>query len=438
MENKIVVGLDIGSTTVCAVVGRIGSKNEHTLEVLGVGRANTSGGVVRGSVVNTNKTVEAIKIAVDEAGNQADIDIESVYASFSGAKTVSLKRDGFIIRNSTGEEVLKTDIDRLLGDMYKTSVPPGTEIMHVLPMDFTVDGERNIEDPVGRNGMKLEGDFQIITSPFTEAANTRKCITRMNLIADEVILASLASSLAVLAEDEKEAGVALVDIGGGTTEIAVYHRNVLRHVAVLPWAGDSITRDIETGCKVMLPQAEQLKLKFGSTDLNSFRMHEVVSVPGLTRQPPKDILLKNVALIINERLSEIAGLVYAELNRAGYADKLIGGIVLTGGTAQIDGIEQTFQRVTGMHARVGSPENLEHNLRADLVADPSFATAIGLVWAGLVPIDPRISFISEPNKYNTEPAPPTPTENLDRPTKVVEKFLGMFKSPPTGREADTY
>lgn len=440
MENKIVVGLDIGSTCVCAVAGRITPKKDHlTLEVLGVGRANTTGGVVRGAVVNMNKTVDAIKKAVDEVANQANLNIESVYASFSGAQTISLKQNGIITRNTNGEEVLKSDIDRLLGDMYKTSVPPGTEIMHVFPMDFIVDGEANIEDPVGRNGMKLEADFQIITAPFNLAANTRKCIARTNLLPDEIILSSLASSLAVLLDDEKEAGVALVDIGGGTTEIAVYHRNVLRHIAVLPWAGDSITRDIETGCRVMAQQAEQLKVKFGHANSNSFRTHEVVSVPGLSRQPPKDIMLKNVALIINERLTEIAGLVYAELNRAGYADKLLGGLVLTGGTALIDDIDQTFQRVTGMPVRIGYPENLEHNLRADLVADPSFATAIGLVWAGLVPLDARISFISDPHKHTPELPVQSPVETTDKSgRKVVDKFLGFFNSPPTGREADTY
>ncbi len=440
MENKIVIGLDIGSTCVCAVAGRIAHKKDRILmEVLGVGRANTAGGVVRGAVVNMNKTVEAIKKAVDEVSNQANLDIESVYASFSGSQTIALKQSGTITRNTNGEEVLKSDIDRLLGDMYKTTVPPGMEIMHVLPMDFTVDGETHIEDPVGRNGMKLEADFQIITAPLNLAANTRKCIARTNLLPDEVILSSLASSLAVLLDDEKEAGVALVDIGGGTTEIAVYHRNVLRHVAVLPWAGDSITRDIETGCRVMSQQAEQLKVKFGNSNSNDFRTHEVVSVPGLSRQPPKDIMLKNVALIINERVSEIAGLVYTELSRAGYADKLLGGIVLTGGTALIDGIDQTFQRVAGMPVRIGYPENLEHNLRADLVADPSFATAIGLVWAGLVPIDPRISFISNPAKHSQEPVIQPPTDTPDKTgRKVVDKLLGLFSSPSTGRETDTY
>jgi cell division protein FtsA len=213
-----------------------------------------------------------------------------------------------------------------------------------------------------------------------------------------VLLSPLASAMAVLTPEEREAGVALVDIGGGTTDLAIYHRNVLRHVAVFPWAGNSLTNDIQDGCKVLPQQAEVLKTKFGNANPSAYRLNEVVSVPGLPGRQPKDVLLRNVSIIIGERLKEIAALVQAEIIRSGYKDKLLGGIVLTGGSALIDGIDEVFRTVADMDVRVGYPEQLEYNLRADLVSDPAYATAVGLVWAGFRNVDDRISFISDPGQ----------------------------------------
>ena len=425
IDDKIVVGLDIGSTKVCAVAGRILRHKDHeTLEVLGVGETFLADGVAKGSVVNVNNTVEAIRRAVREASNQSNLNIHLVNVSFSGSHVTSVKSSGSITRSSSGDEVQMEDIDHLLSDMYRTTIPADKEIIHALPMDFVVDGETNVQQPVGRNGVKLGADFQLIIAQANAARNVRKCISRNNLTQDTMMLSALASGLAVLTDEEKYAGVALVDIGGGTTEMAIYHRNVLRHVAVFPWAGNSVTSDIQSGCKVLPQQAEQLKRKFGNANPGEYKINEVVAVPGLSNRKPKDVLLKNVAVIIEDRLREIAALVQAEITRSGYDGKLLGGIVLTGGSALIPGVEQIFQRVTGMEeVRVGYPEHLEPNPRADLVGDPAYATAVGLVWAGYKTIDNRISFISDPGRsvYNEEPAPMRPAYNPPAPTATRER-----------------
>jgi cell division protein FtsA len=463
MDDKIVVGLDIGSTKVCAVAGRVirNNKEQETLEVLGVGETTLTDGVTKGSVVNVNNTVDAIKRAVSEASNQSNLNIQLVNVSFSGSHVTSVKSSGNITRSSSGDEIQMEDIDHLLFDMYRTSIPADKEIIHVLPMDFTVDGETNVKQPVGRNGVKLGADFQLITAQANAARNVRKCIARNNLMQDTMMLSALASGLAVLTDEEKNAGVALVDIGGGTTELAIYHRGVLRHVAVFPWAGNSLTSDIQAGCKIMPEQAEQLKKRFGNADPAEYNLNEVVAVPGLSNRKPKDVLLKNVALIIEDRLREIAALVQAEIIRSGYEGKLLAGVVLTGGSALIPGIEQVFARVTGMEeVHVGYPEHLEPNGRADLVGDPAYATAVGLVWAGYKTIDNRISFISDPNRTtHTEspstrpvysatsaagrdkPVAPVPVEREPEKEKKSGGWLGWLKEalqPTRGSETDTY
>ncbi len=451
-SDQIVVGLDIGSTKVCAVAGRlIRNKDFPTLEVLGVGRVD-SGGVTRGSVVNINKTVSAINQAIEEAGNQADIDIVIVNVGFS-SNTISARRQvGSITRSSPGDEVTPSDIDHLLRDMYRTVIPPGNEIVHVLPMDFTVDNEPGVEDPVGRNGVKLGADFQVIMSPANAALNTKKCIDRAagnTLKRDQLMLSVLASGMAVLTEDEKQAGVALVDIGGGTTDIAIYHRNVLRYISILPWAGNSLTNDIEQGCKVLSNHAEQIKVRFGNANPADSRLNEVVSVPGLVNRNPKDVLLRNVSLIMEDRLKEIAALVQAEILRSGFEHKLLAGIVLTGGTASTPNIESIFKRVTSMDVRVGYPEWLEHNGRADLVSDPAYATALGLVWAGFKQVDERISFISEPiqtgesgqtgkttgTKTTVRPGPAPPPPDEEGWFAKMKKF---FSGDGFTEKEDTY
>ena len=460
VDDKIVVGLDIGSTKVCAVAGRVvrNNKDQETLEVLGVGETQLTDGVAKGSVVNVNNTVNAIRRAVAEAANQSNINIQLVNVSFSGAHVLSVKASGNITRSSSGDEVQIEDIDHLVSDMYRnrSSIPADKEIVHALPMDFMVDNETNVQQPVGRNGVKLGADFQLITAQSNATRNVRKCITRNNLQQDTMMLSALASGLAVLTDEEKYAGVAIVDIGGGTTEMAIYYRNVLRHVAVFPWAGNSLTADIQAGCKILPNQAEQLKKRFGSANPSEFNLNEVVAVPGLSNRKPKDVLLKNVAVIMEDRLREIAALVQAEIIRSGYEGKLLGGMVLTGGTALVPGVEHIFGRVTGVEeVRVGYPEHLEPNGRADLVGDPAYATAVGLVWAGYKTIDNRISFISDPTRtiFNEDQtplavrpayvAPPSPGSRDKTPEKEPEEnglmaWIRRVTKPIRGNETDPY
>ena len=459
VDDKIVVGLDIGSTKVCAVAGRVvrNSKDQETLEVLGVGETQLADGVAKGSVVNVNNTVNAIKRAVAEAANQSNADIQLVNVSFSGSHVLSVKASGNITRSSSGDEVQIEDIDHLVSDMYRnrTSIPADKEIVHALPMDFMVDNETNVQQPVGRNGVKIGADFQLITAQSNATRNVRKCITLNNLQQDTMMLSALASGLAVLTDEEKYAGVALVDIGGGTTEMVVYYRNILRHVAVFPWAGNSLTSDIQAGCKILPQQAEQLKKRFGNANPAEFNLNEVVAVPGLSNRKPKDVLLKNVAVIMEDRLREIAALVQAEIIRSGYEGKLLGGVVLTGGTALVPGVEQIFGRVMGVEeVRVGYPEHLEPNGRADLVGDPAYATAVGLVWAGYKTIDNRISFISDPTRtaYNNDHTPPavrptparpggrdqTPTPKEEPKEGGLMDWIRRITKPIRGNETDPY
>ncbi len=466
-DEHIVVGLDIGSTKVCAVAGRLvtNSRDQETLEILGVGEIPLVDGVTKGTVMNVNNTVNAIRRAISEVSSQSKLDIETVNVSFSGSHVNSIKATGNITRSSPSDEVQMEDIDRLLSDMYRnrTSISADTAIMHVLPMNFTVDNETNIDQPVGRNGVKLGADFQLITALGSAIRNVNKCISRNNLESETMMLSALASGLAVLTDEEKYAGVVVVDIGGGTTELAIYYRNVLRHVAVFPWAGNSLTSDIQAGCKVLPTQAEQLKRRFGSASPSEFNLNEVVAVPGLSNRKPKDVLLKNVAVIMEDRLREIAALVQTEIIKSGYDGKLLGGIVLTGGTAMTPGIEHVFSRVTGIEeVRVGYPEHLEPNGRADLVGEPAFATAVGLVWAGYKTIDHRIPFISDPSRavqtneesMPTRPAatytPPTPTppvrekERIEKPAGSEPEETGLLgwlrklTRPIRGSEIEPY
>ncbi|MDH3652527.1 MAG: cell division protein FtsA, partial [Saprospiraceae bacterium] len=293
-RDKIVVGLDIGTTKICAIVGR---KNEYgKLEVLGMGKS-VSDGVIRGIVTNIDKTVSAISKAVAEAEEQSGINIRVVNVGIAGQHIKSAIHHGSITRNTSEDEITIEDVNRLTNDMYRIVIPPGSEIIHVMPQDYIVDYEEGIRDPVGMSGVKLEADFHVITAQTNAINNVNKCVRRAGLDIDNLILEPLASSLAVLSDEEKEAGVCLVDIGGGTTDIAVFYDNIIRHTAVIPFGGNIITTDIKQGCSVMQHQAEQLKVKFGKAIAEEANPNEIISIPGLRDRPPKEISIKNLAHI---------------------------------------------------------------------------------------------------------------------------------------------
>jgi cell division protein FtsA len=376
---EIVVGLDIGTTKIACLVGR---KTEHgKIEILGVGKA-PSLGVTRGVVSNIEKTVQSIRAAVEEAEAKSGVEISVVNVGIAGQHIKSLQHRGMITRDTINEEISQKDVDELIDDMYKLVMMPGEEIIHVLPQEYIVDREPGIKDPIGMSGVQLEANFHIITGQIAAAKNIFKCVNKAGLEVAELILEPLASSSAVLSDEEKEAGVALIDIGGGTTDIAIFHDGIIRHTAVIPFGGNVITEDIKEGCTIMHRQAELLKTKFGAALPQATQDNEIVCIPGLRGRDPKEISVKNLANIISARMSEIIEHIYFEIKNSGFDKKLIGGIVVTGGGSQLKHINQLMEFTTGIDSRVGYPnEHLSANTNIN-VTSPLFATGVGLVAKG--------------------------------------------------------
>ncbi|MEQ1584999.1 MAG: cell division protein FtsA [Cyclobacteriaceae bacterium] len=387
MENeKIVVGLDIGTTKICAIVGR---KNEFgKLEVLGMGKAESEG-VIKGIVTNIDKTVFAIEKAVKEASDMSGIDIGVVNVGIAGQHIRSSIHHGGITRSSKDDEVSIEDVNRLTEDMYRIVIPPGSEIIHVMPQDYIVDYEEGIKDPVGMSGVKLEADFHIITAQTSAINNINKCVRRAGLEIQDLILEPLASSLAVLSEEEKEAGVCLIDIGGGTTDIAVFHDSIIRHTAVIPFGGNILTSDIQHGLMVMAKQAEQLKTRFGKAIAEEASPNEIVSIPGIRNRTAKEISVKNLSSIIQARMEEIIEMAHTEIINSGFENRLAGGIVITGGGSQLSCLKQLVEYMTGMDTRIGYPNEHLGKSKMEAVKSPMYATSVGLVLSGFRSLDER-------------------------------------------------
>ncbi|MEQ8879604.1 MAG: cell division protein FtsA [Cyclobacteriaceae bacterium] len=419
-QDKIIVGLDIGTTKICAIVGR---KNEFgKLEVLGVGKA-VSDGVIRGIVTNIDKTVNAIEKAVTEASEQSGIDIRVVNVGIAGQHIKSAVHHGSITRDSD-DEITVEDLNRLTNDMYRIVIPPGSEIIHVMPQDYIVDYEDGIKDPVGMSGVKLEADFHIITAQTNAINNINKCIRRGGLEIENLILEPLASSLAVLSDEEKEAGVCLVDIGGGTTDIAVFYDNIIRHTAVIPFGGNIITSDIKQGCMVMEQQAEQLKIKFGKAIAEEASPNEIVSIPGLRNRPPKEISIKNLAHIIESRMEEIIEMVHTEIITSGFNKKLAAGIVVTGGGSLLSNLQQLFEYMTGLDTRIGYPNEHLGKSKVDAVKSPVYATSVGLVLSGFRAIDIREQRYNE--KQSKGSLKPRSKQSAKFFQNILEKTKGLL------------
>jgi len=378
--EKIVVGLDIGTTKICAIVGK---RNEYgKINILGVGKSH-SAGVSRGVVVNIEKTVQAIREAIEEAEKHSGIKIEVVHVGIAGEHVRSMQHKGIITLNNPDFEITQMDVNRLHEDMFKIATQPGTEIIHVLPQEYTVDSQNGIIDPVGMSGVRLEGNFHCVTGQTTAANNIYKCVVRAGLEVAELILEPLASSAAVLTEEEKEAGVCLVDIGGGTTDIAVFENNIIRHTAVIPFGGNIVTDDIKHGCKVMKKHAELLKIQYGSALAEAVYEDVVISIPGPRDRSAKEIHKSMLAQVIQSRMEEIMEFVVAEIKNSGYEDKLVAGIVVTGGGSQLQNMKECVEFVTGIDTRIGLPgEHLASGL-VDEVNFPMYATGTGLVIMGL-------------------------------------------------------
>src|SRR5689334_17923930 len=380
-QQPIIVGLDIGTTKIAAIAGR---KNEFgKLEIIGFGRAN-SNGVKHGQVLNIDETIKAITMALENCyASNPDLEINEVYVGIAGHHIKSLQTSGDIVRHQTEEEITQAEIDQLIADQYKTYIPAGDQIIDVIPQEFTVDNFQNITRPIGYGGVKLGANFHIITGDKNAIRNINRSVEKAGLSTKDLVLQPLASSSAVMGQEDLEAGVAIVDIGGGTTDLAVFYEGILKHTAVIPFAGENITNDIKTGLGVLKTQAEQMKVQFGSALSDEAKSNAFITIPGLRGMAPKEISVKNLANIIQARMSEIMDFVTYHLKQVGLDNKMLnGGIILTGGGSQLKHLIQLTEYVTGLNARVGLPnEHLAPN-HIDELAKPTYATCLGLILKG--------------------------------------------------------
>ncbi len=375
----VIVGLDIGTTKIAAIIG---FKNEHgKVEIISVGKSESLG-VHRGVVANIEQTIESINKAIKIASDKIGFEINEVIVGIAGQHIKSMQHRGMITRKSLDEEVNQADVDYLIDNMHRLMMNPGEEIIHVIPQEYIIDNEGGIRNPIGHSGIRLEGSFHIITGQVSAVKNIYKCVERAKLKTVELHLEPLASSDAVLSDEEKEAGVVLVDIGGGTTDVAIFYDGIVRHTAVIPFGGNIITEDIKEGCSIIKNQAEHLKLRFGSALAQENQKNEVISIPGLRGRPHKEISVNTLAQIIEARMTEILEFVLLEIKNSGYERKIAGGIVVTGGGAQLKHLQQLVMLTTGMDCRIGTPN--EHLASADdELKNPMYATGIGLVMKGI-------------------------------------------------------
>jgi cell division protein FtsA len=380
-EQPIIVGLDIGTTKIAVIAGR---KNEFgKLEILGFGKAN-SNGVKHGQVLNIDETIKAIKTALDNCfASNPNLEIRDVYVGIAGHHIKSLQTRGDIVRQTNEEEITQHEIDHLVNDQYKTYIPAGDQIIDVIPQEFTVDNFQNIPNPIGYSGVKVGANFHIITGDKNAIRNINRSVEKSGLRTKDLVLQPLASSSAVMAQEDLEAGVAIVDIGGGTTDLAVFYEGILKHTAVIPFAGENITNDIKTGLGVLKTQAEQMKVQFGSALTNEAKGNAYITIPGLRGMPAKEISVKSLAGIIQARMSEIMDFVTYHLKQVGLDNKALnGGVVLTGGGSQLKHLIQLTEYATGLPARIGFPNEHLAAGHIEELAKPTYSTCIGLILKG--------------------------------------------------------
>ncbi len=417
-NNKIAVGLDIGTTKIVAMIGRY---NEYgKLEILGIGKSKSLG-VHRGVVNNITQTIQSIQQAVQDAESSSGLKISEVIVGIAGQHIRSLQHSDYITRQDSDTVIDEEDIDVLCNQVHKLVMLPGEEIIHVLPQDFKVDGQSEIKEPIGMYGGRLEANFHVVVGQVTSIRNIGRCIKSAGLELSRITLEPLASANAVLGQEEKEAGVALLDIGGGTTDLAIFKDGIIRHTAVIPFGGNVITEDIKEGCSIIEKQAELLKIKFGSAWPGENKENEIVSIPGLRGRDPKEITLKNLSKIIHARVIEIIEQVYLEIKNYGHEEqkkKLIAGIVLTGGGSQLLHLKQLVEYITGMDTRVGYPNEHMAGDSDSEVTSPMYATAVGLVLNSLDNQE-----VQSENEENEEMS-----EIEDDETKTKKKKNGFFES----------
>ena len=418
-EIEYMAAIDIGTTETIAIIGK--KTAEGKLDVIGLGSA-PSVGVKRGMVVNIEETANAIKTAVDQAMNDARLQLSKVFVGIAGQHIKSISRKGERFIDAPEYEIKQSDVDAIKADMYKIPLEAGEEIIHVIPQQFVVDNEANDQNPVGISGKQLEAFYHIVIGQTTSAKNIEKCVKRAGLEVIELVLEPLASSEAVLTEDEKEAGVVLVDIGGGTTDIAVFHNKIVRHTAVIPFGGNVVTNDIKEGCATLHRQAEQLKCQFGSAWSEVVDENKIISIPGISGRPAKEISFKNLSFIIQSRMEEIVDAVMFEVENSGCLDKLSAGIVVTGGGALLSNLPELFNLQTGYEVRVGIPSDILAEKTDEELYQSKYATAIGLLIKGfenpkgnevLAPaVEEPVADVGQEPDVPSEPVKPKPSGSL--------------------------
>lgn len=426
-QEQLAVGLDIGTTKIVAMLG---TKNEYgKLEIVGVGKSKSQG-VHRGVVNNITQTIQSIQAAAHEAEAISGKKITSVVVGIAGQHIRSLHHSDYITRTNADEVIDEADIERLKNQVFKLVMLPGEEIIHVLPQEYKVDGQAEIKEPIGMYGGRLEANFHVVVGQVSSIRNIARCVKSAGLDFGGITLEPLASADAVLSQEEKEAGVALIDIGGGTTDLAIFKDGIIRHTAVIPFGGNVITEDIKEGCSIIEKQAELLKIKFGSAWPGENKDNEIVSIPGLRGRDPKEITLKNLSKIIHARVTEIIEQVYAEIKNYGHEEqkkKLIAGIVLTGGGSQLKHQKQLVEYITGMDTRIGYPNEHLAGDTDKATASPLFATAVGLVMNA-----------AETQLATLDAEPTTPTDETDggdenslakpqKRTSVIDRFTERLK-----------
>jgi len=400
-KEQYVAAIDIGTTKIVAIVGR---RNENgKIEILGLSKA-LSKGVKRGIVLNIEDTVNAIQTTVEDVQKRSGIMFSEVFVGIAGQHIKSMKNRGYILRDSYEDEIKKEEVFKLIEDMHKIHIDIGEEIIHGIPQNFIVDNETGVKSPIGMCGRRLEANFHIVIGHVAAAKNIEKCIRKVNLSVKDMILEPLASSDAVLTDDEKEAGVVLVDIGGGTTDVAVYYDNIIRHTAVIPLGGNVVTKDIKEGCAILHRHAEQLKLQYGSALGDIAPDDKVVSIPGISGREPKEISFRSLAYIIQSRMEEIIDFVNFEIQNSGYADKLAAGVVVTGGGAMLKHLSQLMKFKTAMDVRIGLPNEHLAGAGKDEINQPMYATAVGLIMRGFDYLDTyKKSFIADRKEVFVSP-----------------------------------
>ncbi len=427
-HEQLAVGLDIGTTKIVAMLG---AKNEYDkLEIVGIGKSKSQG-VHRGVVNNITQTIQSIQAAAQEAEAISGKKITSVVVGIAGQHIRSLQHSDYITRTNADEVIDEEDIERLKNQVFKLVMLPGEEIIHVLPQEYKVDGQAEIKEPIGMYGGRLEANFHVVVGQVSSIRNIARCVKSAGLDFGGITLEPLASADAVLSQEEKEAGVALIDIGGGTTDLAIFKDGIIRHTAVIPFGGNVISEDIKEGCSIIEKQAELLKIKFGSAWPGENKDNEIVSIPGLRGRDPKEITLKNLSKIIHARVTEIIEQVYAEIKNYGHEEqkkKLIAGIVLTGGGSQLKHLKQLVEYITGMDTRIGYPNEHLAGDTDKATASPLFATAVGLVMNAaetqLAPLDAEAISEESEAQGNEE----TITEKPVKRTSVIERFTERLKT----------